>query len=207
MLNTRKFCYLAIVSILFLAGCSQGIKEGYHSLMGSSGKTVLLSGDKDKLSHLALEYGSVQVEPFTNDVGPSCPQAFLDNLPQAISDQLKFRPRSVTDTVTLKKKEEMGPFFTGPSDKILLIKGKVIQYDIGSTVDKVTSPLDEAICRVQILDKSSNTLLAEVNCTGRVKSALRSGPIELAKGIGKSVNKLLKPAKENSAKDKDAAPK
>jgi hypothetical protein len=53
-------------------------------------------------------------------------------------------------------------------------------------------PLDEAICRVQFIDAANGAVLGEANCTGRVKSSVRTGPQELAKGVGKAIKKLIK---------------
>ena len=191
-----------ICAILFICsgmvGCTTGIKEGLHTLKGSSGKIVLIKGESETLETLAYEYGSFKVEPFVSDVGDTCPQEFLDQLPSAIENALAYKSRSLKDRIRGKDKEELGPFFTGPVDKTLLIKGSIIQYEVANLVDKAASPMDEAICRVQIYDAADNLLLAEANCTGRTKSRVRSGPEELAKGVAKALKKLLKPKKEKS---------
>jgi len=176
-----------------LPGCTRAVSEGYYGLTGASGKATLLTGDPDRLGRVTREYGAVRVEPFANEVGDICPPTFLEALPGAIENELRYRDRSLTDRVKGRQKEELGPFLTGPTDRVLLIKGRIIQYDVGSTVDKVAGPMDEAICRVQFLDAASGTLIADANLTGRVKSALRTGPQELAAGVAKSVKGLLKP--------------
>jgi hypothetical protein len=191
---------LKIASILALAslfaGCSRGISEGVYAFTGSSGKSTLIQGDPAKVALLTQQYGTVKVEPFSNDVGNRCPDQFLNELPLAIQKELLYRDPSVKESLSGKKAEELGPFFTGPAEKVLVIKGKVIQYDIGGVVDKVSGPLDEAICRVQLVDEASGELLAEANLTGRVKSSVRTGPAELAKGVGKAIKKGLKPKKD-----------
>jgi len=187
---------MVILLICFAAtGCSRGIKESIYAVKGSSGKTVLIKGDSDQLGILAFQYGSFQVEPFNNDVGDICPQEFLDELPFAIKKQLSYRSRSFKDRLKGKEKGELGPFFTGPTDKTLLIKGTIIQYETADALGKAAGPMDQAICRVQIYDADTNTLLADANCTGRSKSSVRTGPEELAKGVGRAIKKLLKPNK------------
>ncbi|OQA02000.1 MAG: hypothetical protein BWY71_00178 [Planctomycetes bacterium ADurb.Bin412] len=199
MRNKVWFASMVAVSSLILsvwfgfAGCTRGIKEGVYALTGSSGKFVLIQGSQEQMSLLSSQYGGVSVEPFQNDVGEVCSQEFLNLVPAAITEDLQYASRSITDKVKGVSKEEVGPFFTGPADKTLVIKGRVIQYDIGGVVDKAAGPLDEAICRMQFVDGQTGTLLAEGNCTGRVKSAVRTGPQELAKGVAKAIRKILKP--------------
>ena len=178
-----------------IGGCSRGIKESVYALTGSTGKAVLLQG-RETAGTLAATYGTVRVEPFSNDVGDNCPPEFLAHLPAAIEEQLRYRDPSFKERITAKAKEELGPFLTGPAEKTLVIHGRVIQYDIGGTADKVAGPLDEAICRIQVSDSTSGTQLVEANCTGRVKSSLRTGPKELAEGVGKGIRDLLKPDKD-----------
>ena len=171
------------------SGCSRGIKEGLYAIKGSSGKASLIKGET---SRLAEEYGSFRVEPFQNDVGDICPEEFLAELGPAIEESLQYKSKSFKDSLKGKKKEELGPFFAGPTEKILVIKGVVIQYDMGSLMDKAASPMDEAICRIRIYDGGDDSLLAEANCTGRSKSSVRTGPKELAEGVAKGIKKLLK---------------
>jgi hypothetical protein len=188
---------MAVVLTCAAGGCSHALKEGVNVVTGSSGKISLIQGSQEKVGQLAYDYGSVKVEPFTSDVGDKCPQAFLDQLPGAIEGQLHYRTRSITEKLS-KKKEEMGPFFSGPADKQLIIRGRVIQYESGSGVaEKAIDAMEEAICRIQLVDGASGELIAEANCTGRNKSAIRSGSKELAEGVAKAVQKLLKPEKRD----------
>jgi hypothetical protein len=188
---------MAVVLACVVSGCSKGIKEGLYVVTGSSGKVSLIQGSQEKVGQLAYDYGSVKVEPFTSDVGDKCPQAFLDQLPGAIGEQLRYRTRSIKDKLS-KKKEEMGPFFSGPADRQLIIRGRVIQYESDESVtDKAMGSMEEAICRVQLVDGASGELIAEANCTGRDKSAIRGGSKELAEGVAKAIQKLLKPEKRD----------
>ena len=175
-----------------------GIAFTLYALKGSSGKTVLIEGSPEQVSMLAYRYGSYRVEPFANDVGDICPQAFIDQLQIMIERQLRYKSRSIKDKIKRKKKEQMGPFFTGPLNKTLIIKGRVIQYDISDIIDRAASPLDEAICRVKIIDADTGNILAEGNCTGRAKSSVRTGAKELADGVAKAVKKMLKPRKQKN---------
>jgi len=192
-MSQHKRIIAAVITCSLLAGCSRGIKEGIYSITGSSGKVVLLQGDKAAVGRLARNYGNVDVLPFTNDVGPICPGEFLNALPSAITDELRYRSASFGERIKGKDKEELGPFLTGPADKTMLISGRVIQYETGEFSDKALSPMEEAICRVRIQDADTDALLVEANCTGRVKSSLRTGPTEMAQGVAKAIRKMLKP--------------
>jgi len=188
---------MAVVLTFAAGGCSKGVKEGLYVVTGSSGKISLIQGSQETVGQLAYNYGSVKVEPFTSDVGDKCPQAFLDQLPGAIEKQLQYRTRSIKEKLS-KKKEEMGPFFSGPADKQLIIRGRVIQYESDESVtDKAMGSMEEAICRIQLIDGADGQVIAEANCTGRDKSAIRGGSKELAEGVAKAVQKLLKPAKRD----------
>ena len=199
-LNRRiAWCMLCVLTVA-LAGCSRGISEGLHAVTGAGGKATLLQGDQDQLATVASRFGGVRVEHFENEVGPVCPDAFFTAVPFAIEEQLRYRPRSVGEQ--LKRipgkltgdAAEKQPFFSGPADKVLLIRGRVIQYDVGGTKDKLLGPLDEVICRTEFVDAATGETLARANLTGRVKSSLRTGPQELAEGVAKAIADLLKPA-------------
>jgi len=183
---------------LFLppVGCTRGISEGFHALTGSSGKVVVIQGDAQVLGKASENYGAVKIDPFTSDVGNACPAEFLSAIPGAIEEQLRFRDPSMTERVKFKDKEKLGPYFTGPAENNIKETGRVIQNDQGGITDKAMGPMDEAICRIQFYDDSTGTMIAEANCTGRVKSSVRTGPKELATGVGKAVRKLLKPEKK-----------
>jgi len=207
---TTRFLLLAgiMFAISFQFGCSRGIKEGFYALKGSSGEFTLINGDAEKISRLAYEFGGIKVEPFQNDVGAICHPQFLEALPPAIEKQLQYRSRSLGDRVKFKKEQEMSPFFTGPADKLLLIKGRVIQYEPAKPgekgmMEKVIGNLDEAICRVQLFDNAAGTLLTESNCVGRVQSSIRTGHEQLAEGIAKAIRKWLAPEKVKEEEQED----
>jgi len=199
LITVRKRRHLiALLSCLgLLGGCSRGIKEGLYALKGSSGKIVRLAGDPERIALITRNYGGVRVEPFVNDVGPAAPQSFIDALPTAINERLRYRDPGFKEKLSGKHKEELGPFFTGPTEKVLIIRGRVIQYEAADLKGKALSPIDEAICRVQFVDGETGEVLAEANCTGRSKSVVRSGPDELADGVAKAIKKFLKPRKKS----------
>ena len=191
--NLTVICTLLALAATF-PGCSRGIKEGLYAVTGAGGKATLIQGRQDDLATFAARFGGISIEPFSSDVGDACPSEFLTALPAAIQKELQYRSRSLTEKLKGVDEAEAGPFFTGPADQTLVLRGRVIQYDTGSIEDKALSPLDEAICRVQFIDAATGTTLAEANLTGRVKSSVRTGPQELANGVAKAVRDLLKPA-------------
>ena len=194
-LKSRQILCVGLLLAIFtcLAGCSRGIKEGIYALKGASGETTLIKGQAEQIETLAYNYGGYRVEPFTTDLGEACPVEFLEELKPAIEEKIKYRSRSIKETITRKDKEELGPFFTGPADKIIVIKGRVVQYDMGKIERKVMGALDEALCRINVIDEGTGELLVDFNATSRVKSSVRTGPKELAKGIASAVKDILKP--------------
>jgi hypothetical protein len=196
-MSQKQARYLGIIAVMAVlgtvSGCSRGIKEGLYTLKGSSGKTLLIKGDEELMGSLASRYGSFTVEPFDNEVGEICPPEFLSALSEQLNKRLQYPPKSFSDRLKGKDSEEMGPLFTGPANRTLRVTGRVIQYEQQEILDKAASPMDEAICRVKFIDGDSGQVLAEANCTGRAKSSIRTGPEELAKGVAKAVQKLLKP--------------
>lgn len=193
---TRSKLMILVLALLVVAcqsGCSRGLKEAAYGITGSSGRPVYLSGNKSQVSGVTHKYGGFEYEPFTNDIGALCPPAFLAALPGALDEELRYRDRSLSETLTFKEKEELGYFLVGPIDKKLRISGRVIQYDTGTNIDKILGPMQEAVCRVQIYDAQSGNLLVEANCVARAKSSVRNGPQELAEGIAKAVKKMLEP--------------
>ncbi|MBN1763942.1 MAG: hypothetical protein JW860_01690 [Sedimentisphaerales bacterium] len=203
------FILVLIILMVVTTGCSRGLKEGFYTIKGSSGDYFLIKGDKEHNEMLFEHYGGVQVEPFTSTIGQLCHPDFIPALPDAIREHLQFRPRTSGDVMKFKDKEEMGPFFTGPAGRNLLIKGQVVHYDQSGydtkgLIQKAISPLDEVVCRVQILDETTGEMITEANCVAQAKSSVRTGPKELAQGIGKAINKWISPklpAKEEEKKD------
>lgn len=170
-------------------GCtSRLVKEGFYGVTGGSGHYVLLTGEKDSLAQIRLQYGAVQVGGIENTIGAACPAEFLQDLPEAIQSELQ--PDEPGDT----KDKDKEPLLQGPAGKVLSISGSVIHYDEGKFLDKIMGPLEEAVCRLQIRDAATGQVLAEANFVGRAKSSVRRGPKELAEGVARGIKKLLKPS-------------
>ena len=78
-------------------------------------------------------------------------------------------------------------YLSAGGTRVLKISGKLIQYDTGSTTEKIAGPMEEAICAVKLIDRASGKVLGIANCTGRAKSSVRKGPEELGEGMGKAI--------------------
>jgi|GEM_PF-1526055 len=197
-----RFWAVTLGVLVLAGGCTTGIKEGIHTVRGASGKTTVISGG-DVLGRLAKDYGGVKVETFVNEVGQVCSEDFLAALPGTIEQELRYRPRSLTDKLKGKEKGELGPFFTGPAERTLVIRGRVMQYDVEGLSDRLLGPLDEALCRVQMVDASSGQVLAELNAVGRVRSRVRTGATLLAEGVADAIKDALKPDDDEEEEDEE----
>ncbi len=161
--------------LLTASGCSMAVKQAYHGVVGASGKFYEIKVvDEEVLK----TYTAVRVEPFTNDLGERVPQKVIDRVNEMV-------PKEVEDS----------GFFDGDGDRVLSIKGRIIHYNgksgLEGAVGSVLSGGEECVCRVELLDARSGSLVGEAVCWGTVKSAVRRGSTELGIGVGKGVTKWL----------------
>ena len=142
------------------------ISEGYHGAKGASGQARQLQAVTVNLS----DYNAVEVEPFSDDTGGLGNEAFLAVVRE-----------KVTEEITTKT------YLRRQGSKVLRITGKLINYDPGTTTDKIASPMETALCHVKLIDGASGGVLGIASCDSRAKSSVRKGPEELASGMGKII--------------------
>jgi len=75
----------------------------------------------------------------------------------------------------------------------LVIRGKFVDYDPGGSVLRATGfGVDPFVtAQIELVDASTNHAIGVAMVTSTVKSAFRTGPHELAEGIGKAVKGVL----------------
>ncbi|MBN1436415.1 MAG: hypothetical protein JW936_05020 [Sedimentisphaerales bacterium] len=167
-----------------LNGCvGRAVREGYHGIVGAAGVPLVISGQETQIKSIPLTYGNYQLERFTCDIGTLCDPQFFSALPNRVSQELSTREVDDEDV----------SFFVGPSNRTVIIRGRVIHYETADLLGVAMGPMEEAICRVQLVDADSGTVLADTNCVGRVESTVRSGPDELAHGVARAIRELLMP--------------
>ena len=163
----KKLYVLSLLVMLSSVGClGRAISEGYYGTTGASGRAKPLQELKVNLA----DYDGFVVEPFSDGMEGRGNIAFLAAAPEKIAEQIV-------------KKTYLSPAGT----KVLQICGQLIIYDTGTTTDTIAGPMEEAVCRVRLIDKSSGQVLGSADCYSRAKSSVRKGPEELGEGTGKAI--------------------
>lgn len=89
-----------------------------------------------------------------------------------------------------------------PSGKTLIVSGKIIYYEEQKGFGTIISPLEEALARVELIDKDTGDVLGAAICVGRVTTRLQGttlkrrlpdeldllpGARSMAEGLGKAI--------------------
>lgn len=166
--------YIQALSLLVVVSCcgciGRAFNEGYYGAKGATGRAEPLQSVYVDLA----KYDAVAVQPFSDGMEGYGNKAFLYSVEEAV----KYRIIAKTH-------------LDSHGDKVLQVSGALIHYDTGTTADKIVSPMEQAICRVKLTDKSSGKVLGMADCISRAKSSFRKGPEELADGMGKAVAKWI----------------
>jgi len=156
--------------IVGCVGCSRIFKEAYYGATGATGRVSELQQVRVDLA----KYNGFEVKPFSDRMEGRGNAEFLAEVEAKISEEII-------------KKTYLG---TGGRN-VLQISGELISYDTGSTTEKIAGPMEQAVCRITLVDKSSGEVLGTGDCYGRAKSSARKGPEELAEGTGKGIAKWI----------------
>ena len=162
----KNLYLLGLLIVLTGVGCGRLISEGYHGAKGAGGQASQIQAVRVNLSN----YDAVVVESFSDDTEGLGNEAFLAVVSTKVTEEI------ITKT-----------YLKGQGSKVLRITGSLILYDAGTTTDKWADPMEEAVCRVQIIDMASGGVLGIAKCVSRAKSSVRKGPEELASGMGKVI--------------------
>lgn len=166
---------LATCCLLGVCGCSTAAKQAIYTVIGAQGEFY----EVQVVNPFELAgYRSVQVQPFTNELGQRVP-------PEVIVEINEQTPRTV---------REAGLFY--PEGKQLVVRGRIIHYTgrtaLAGSIMSVAGSSEECVCRVQLIDADSQQVVGEAVCWGQTKSALRRGSGELGQGVGKGVAKWIR---------------
>jgi len=163
----KRNSYLVMALIIVgCVGCSRIFKEAYYGATGATGRVSELQQVRVDLA----KYNGFEVKPFSDRMEGTGNTAFLAVVEAKVSEEIV-------------KKTYLG---TGGRN-VLQISGELISYDTGSTTEKVTGPMEQAVCRIKLVDKSSGEVLGTGDCLSRAKSSARKGPEELGEGTGKGI--------------------
>ncbi len=163
----KNLYLLGLLIVACSAGClGRAIREGYSGATGASGRPRSIQSVTVNLAN----YDAVVVEPFSDDSQGLGNEAFMAALPAKVTEQ-------IIQKTYLRQR----------GSKVLRITGRLINYDPGTTTDKIVGPMEQAVCRVKLIDAASGDVLGIASCDSRAKSSFRKGPEELAEGMGKVI--------------------
>jgi hypothetical protein len=172
--------------VLVVAGGATGcigtaVTQGVSTVTGATPRFFEL---RDIAGAIALDaYKSVEVQPFDTSL-------LMGALPANASQEVQaLAIRRLTDS---RMFESVGP--TAGAGPALLIRGRFVDYDPGGTAARVVgfgaNPFMSA--QIEVLNADSGQVLGIAMVTGTVKSAVRTGTRELADGVAKAIEGLLK---------------
>lgn len=178
----RNVILMGLLAVLVLAsGCMGTVaKQAFYGATGASGRYFEI---RDVGAPSALDrYMAVQVEPFD-------PSPMLGAIPSDVVAAVQ--PAIVGKLMEMKVFSQVSAKVT--AKRALIIRGKFMDYDPGtSAVRAVGLGADPTLsAQIQLIDAEANKVLGVAMVTGTVKSAVRTGPRELAEGIGKAVKGLV----------------
>jgi len=175
---------LAVPMMGFLSGC-QGLVVGkvVNEVKGVSPQLTVI---KDPEATAMLEYQTVKVEPFKNQMGDSVPYYAPEKIRKEVIRQITRSPQVYELTGT-----------TSPNT--LIIQGTIIHYQTSKGLSKAIGGFYQLICHIRLIDGKTGAVIGEANCGGFSKAMVRSDFEDMSKGVGKSVRKWL----TRSSKDDD----
>lgn len=177
----RVLLVAVMVAAVAASGCvGTAAKQAYYGVTGAGSRYFEVRGLGGPT--VLDRYQAVGVEGF--DTAPmlgAVPSAMVPLVQAAVVEQ-------VMETRMFPTVGKETPGADG-----LLIRGKFVDYDTGgSALRAVGFGVDPFLtAQIEIVDTGTNQVIGVVMVTGTVKSAVRTGPQELAEGIGKAVKGLF----------------
>ena len=176
-MRTTIFRVLLLLAAALPAGGCTGtiIREASGAVLGASGTFMPIQAISDSKQAKPLgEYTQFELGPITDSIGGKMPSNLVSYLQKEFSEELR---------------DARLPNETG--GKTLVIRGAIIYYESASTVGYALGPLEEAICRAEMVDKQTGNVLAVANCVGRTKAASNSGVRSKGSGLAKAFIKWI----------------
>ena len=169
----RKLVLSAIVfSFLTAPGCGRGISEGVSVATGAKGR-VLYVGAEPASGALAGRYAAVKLERFTGQADAGTPAAFDSMVRREFERMLADKNLMSSGAGTL------------------IVRGRYVHYETAPLTGHISSPVEQVIARVELVDSKSGKVLARARCVGRTKTSLMKGTNTKAEGLAKALVKLL----------------
>lgn len=177
----KRVLLVAVVAAVAASGCvGTAAKQAYYGVTGASSRYFEVRGLGGPT--VLDRYQAVGVEGF--DTAPmlgAVPTAMVPLVQAAVVEK-------ILETRMFPTVGKEAPGAGG-----LLIRGKFVDYDTGgSALRAVGFGVDPFLtAQIEIVDTAANQVIGVVMVTGTVESAVRTGPQELAEGLGKAVKGLF----------------
>jgi len=175
-MKTTAIRLLALLAAsLPAAGCGTIIGEGAGLVMGGQGSYMTITSmAADKDDKTLGTYTRFELGTFTDGIGGKMPPELLPRLENAFPAEVRGAHLPDNDT-----------------GKTLIVRGTIIHYESAGTMGFMLGPVEEAICRTELVDKGTGQVLGVANCVGRTKARSATGVKEKADGLAKAFVKWI----------------
>ena len=173
-MNRLRFLALAVAAALLLtSGCASRIfKETTE--FGGKGSYMLVKPTSAGLSVNAFaDYTDFELTRLGDKTGGQTPPQVFSIMPMAFDEALAKANLPST------------------GGKTLLIRGDVWYYEKAGLFGQVFGPHEEALARIEFVDKASGRVLGEANIVGRTNTTRNQGPEEKGRGLARGIVKLI----------------
>lgn len=164
---TRTWKLTALVAVLAVSacgGCGVVAKPVVGAITGAKGVYLPIPPS----ASAPAPFTDVTFEPFGNDVPTLVPGEFPGLVADAlakVADKSKLLPNPPA----------------GAARRTLIVRGRYIHYQ----------PKAEAVARVELVDGTTNTVIATAHCAGRGDTMTNTGTGALANGMAKAIRKFI----------------
>lgn len=174
-INGLVFCLL-IGPILLAQGCvSRAIGEGAEKTLGPKGAYWEVRPVAPTKDHRSLAGYSFALGQVSNSIGTNLPPDFIS-----------------TFTNEFNKRLNASKLPHGGSGKIAVFNVNIIHYEKADMTDNVLGPLEQVVARVELVDQSSNQVLADAVAIGRTGKSVGLGTEWKAWGLSRALIKWAK---------------
>jgi len=176
MKRTLGYVLLSVTMTIICSGClGRLVGEGAEKTLGPKGayweeKPLAVS----KSQKVLAPYTKFVLGQVKNDFGSNVPPAFFDLFPAEF--EIAIQKAKLPDIET---------------QKTLVVNVSVIHYETADMKDNVLGPLEQVVARVQLVDKSTNKVLARGNVIGRTGKSVGLGVDWKARGLAKGIVKWI----------------
>jgi hypothetical protein len=187
-MKTTSIRLLALLAaVLPATGCvGTVIREAGGAMLGAKGTYMQIQPlAPDKETKTLGVYSRFELGTIADGIGGKTP-------PELFTDLERIFP------------EEVGSAHLPDNDtgKTLIIRGTIAHYESASTIGYVLGPMEEVICRTELVDKDTGRILGVANCIGRTNAASNSGVKSKASGLAKAFVKWIESGFPENGKTK-----